>query len=67
MLVQVIKFLVIVSISIRVYEGGVKSKLTSYPSKKNNKGAPLRTVKTREDIMSLAGIEDSEANSDAED
>ena len=47
------------SISLRVKEGGAKVKLTSYPSMRNTPGAPLRTVKSREDIISLADIEDS--------
>ena len=50
------------NISLRVKEGGSKLKLTSYPSKRNTPGAPLRTVKTREDIVELAEIIDGDNN-----
>ena len=42
------------NISIRIKEGSAKIKLTSYPSKKATPRAPIRTVKTREEILELA-------------
>ena len=48
------------NISIRVKEGGSKLKLTNYQVNRNVPGSPLRTVKTREDIIKLAGIEETE-------
>ena len=47
------------SISLRVKEGGAKIKLTNYQLKKGVPGSPLRTAKSREDILMLAGLEDT--------
>ena len=48
------------SISVRIKEGAPKIKLTNFPTKKGVPGAPLRTVKNREDILELLDIEDTE-------
>ena len=42
----------------RVKEGSAKTRLTNYQIKKGVPGSELRTVKTREDIVSLCRIID---------
>ena len=49
------------AISVRTKEGGPKVKLTGFPSKKNTPGAPMKTVSTRDEIVELAGIDDTSA------
>ena len=46
------------AIAMRVKDGGPKIKLTNFPSVRNQPGAPLRTVKDRDEILRLAGLED---------
>ena len=45
------------AIAIRVKEGSNKIRLTNFPVEKNKPGSPLRTVRDREEILAIAGLE----------
>ena len=45
------------AIAMRVREGANKIRLTNFPVERNKPGSPLRTVRDREEILAITGLE----------